>query len=252
MILYYSATGNSKWIATKIAEGTMDEARNITNLIRQGVDPASIQIKDKIGIVFPIYAWRAPQVVVDFIKRLNVPEKAYRYVIGTCGGQAGKTMDKLEKDFKFDAAWSILMPDNYIRMWDINSHEVALQKVEAAEQKLPSIISAINSRESVKDVDEGGWKAPLLSGFINRFFVKYYNKAKGYHVEEGCTSCGLCTTVCVYDNITLNDEGIPVWGNTCNQCGACIHNCPEKCIQYKNVTQKRGRYNFYRDFKDKK
>ncbi len=252
MIIYYSATGNSKWIANQIAKGTSDTAKSLTTLARQGVTPESLVIKDKIGIVFPVYAWRAPKVVVDYIKRLNIPEGVYKYAIATCGGQAGKTMKYLNKDFPTDAAWSLLMPDNYIRMWDVNPKEEMLKKINASKEKLPKIIDAINNKQHIVDVEEGGWIAPILSGIVNWGFVTFLNSAKGYRTDDTCTGCGVCTTQCIFNNIYLDENNRPVWGDKCNQCGACIHNCPVACIQYKNKTQKRGRYNLYRDYKGDK
>lgn len=249
MIFYFSGTGNSQYVAEKIAKGTDDTVQNIAVLTKNLTRIEDVKIGDKLGIVFPVYAWRAPEIVISFVKRLLIPEETYVYAVCTCGAEAAYTMKFFNKTIKLDSCWSLTMPDNYIKMWDVNTYEEALKKVEAAEAKFPAIFEAINSRKSITDVPLG--PIPFIKSYIiNPFFKKVYNTAKGYYVENSCTSCGLCEKICPLNNIALFN-GKPIWGDNCNQCMACIHHCPVKAIQYGKATQKRGRYTFKGMFKDK-
>ena len=63
MILYFSATGNSKYVAARIAEVIHDEIRAITDCI---ADNSFIFKDDRIGIVTPTYFWGLPSIVNDF------------------------------------------------------------------------------------------------------------------------------------------------------------------------------------------
>ena len=47
--------------------------------------------------------------------------------------------------------------------------------------------------------------------------------------------------MCPANNIKMND-GKPEWQHKCEKCVACMQWCPQKSIQYKKVTVKRGRY----------
>ena len=66
--------------------------------------------------------------------------------------------------------------------------------------------------------------------------------SKDYNVNENCTGCGICLKLCPVENIEMTD-GKPSFKNNCEQCLSCIHYCPQKAINYKNITQKRKRYN---------
>ena len=57
MILYFSATGNSKYVAEKIADATGDNAVSIDEY--EGSEKIS-------GIVCPTYSWGVPSVVREF------------------------------------------------------------------------------------------------------------------------------------------------------------------------------------------
>lgn len=249
MIFFFTGTGNSKYIAEVIASGTNDQTQDIGMLVKNQAKIEDILIKDTLGIVFPVYGWQAPDIVLAFVKKLLIPEGTYVYAVCTCGAEAAYTMKAFNKTLKLNSAWSLTMPDNYIKMWDVNPYKEALEKVEKAEKKLPSIIQVINNRESVTDVPLGS--IPFIKSYVvNPFFKKVYNTAKGFYFEESCTSCGLCEKICPLNNITMFNKK-PEWGNNCNQCLACIHNCPVAAIQYGKATKGRGRYTFKGTFKDK-
>ena len=65
MIFYFSGTGNSAWAARQLARLTDDEAYDIISLKEQ----PNIDHAKQIGFVFPVYAWGAPEVVVEFAKK---------------------------------------------------------------------------------------------------------------------------------------------------------------------------------------
>ena len=91
MIFYFSGTGNSKWAAEQIAELTGDEARDIT----KPDQTPDYQNERQIGLVFPIYAWGAPEAACSFAKTLG-KTKALTFAVCTCGSEAGYAMRKLK------------------------------------------------------------------------------------------------------------------------------------------------------------
>jgi MinD superfamily P-loop ATPase len=64
---------------------------------------------------------------------------------------------------------------------------------------------------------------------------------RGYQVSGDCVFCGLCAAVCPAKNITMKD-GKPEFQRGCEGCVACIQHCPKRAIDFKDVTQNRGRY----------
>lgn len=83
MIFYFSGTGNSAWAARQLAKRTGDVACDITTL-KELPDLGSNR---QIGFVFPIYAWGAPEIMVEFAKKLPKTQ-AFTFGVCTCGADA--------------------------------------------------------------------------------------------------------------------------------------------------------------------
>ena len=73
------------------------------------------------------------------------------------------------------------------------------------------------------------------------FIKSLVNKDKGFNVSEACNGCETCSKVCPVGNIQMQ-EGKPIFLHHCEQCVACVQWCPQQAINFKNKTQKRGRY----------
>lgn len=68
MILYFSGTGNSRYVARKIAQELNDELISLNQLIKEEKTDELISADKPFIFVCPTYAWRLPIVVTDFIK----------------------------------------------------------------------------------------------------------------------------------------------------------------------------------------
>jgi len=243
MIFYFSGTGNSEWAAKEIARLTLDEAQDLAPILREGGE-VHIPEGERLGIVFPIYAWAAPKLVREFLARVHA-EGCYRFAVCTCGDEVGRAMKKLSLSFPLQAAWSLAMPNNYIPMFDIDPAEVARKKVQAASMRLHDIAGAVCAGRCVFDVEEGSMPA-LKSGLIAPMFNRFAMSDKPFFAEDTCTSCGMCERICPTENIVLKD-GKPTWQGSCVQCLACLHRCPVRAIQYGKNTKNKGRYYFGKD-----
>ena len=67
MILYFSGTGNSKYVAERIADALGDALVNLNDRIKAS-DTSLVETGERVIIVTPTYAWRIPRVV----RALNV------------------------------------------------------------------------------------------------------------------------------------------------------------------------------------
>lgn len=234
MIYYFSGTGNSRWIAEELALITEDVALNIMD------SSTSTLIEGQtIGIIFPVYAWGPPEVVLDFAKKLEgIP--SFSFALATCGDEAGYSLDKLDKAFTLDSMYSISMPNNYLIGSDLESEEVVRTKISKAKDSLQSIGSEIINQEPTHQINKG--TAPWLkSNLINFGFNKAARSTKPFYATDKCTSCQICVQKCPTETISMVD-GKPHWGERCFQCTACINLCPEEAIQYGQGTENRKRY----------
>lgn len=236
MIFYFSGTGNSKWIAEKIAEKINDKCYDISKLSQI---PETTDEK-QIGFVFPIYAWGIPEPMSILAKKINKNE-TFSFAICTCGAEAGNALKEFSKIYNLDSSYSIIMPSNYIIGEDIEKETIILEKIENAKKEIEKISNEIIQRKKVYFVHEGKL-AKLKSSIINKSFNEFARNTKPFYANEKCNGCGLCAKTCPASTITIVN-GKPVWNKKCYQCLRCINYCPQRAIQYGKKTEKRGRYN---------
>lgn len=245
MIFYFSGTSNSKYIAYLLAKSLNDKVYNIAQCIDDKSYNFTIEQDEKVGFVFPIYAWRAPEMVISFIKKLNFcGNSIYFYALATCGEDCGLAMRKLEKTAKKNKIdlklfKSIQMPNNFIPMSDIDSEEEIKLRLKKAQEIILDISKKINKNLTVYEVSEGKGKF-IKSNIIAPLFNKFFKASKGLFADENCIKCNLCQTICPTHNISF-DEKIN-FGKNCTNCLACLHSCPQKAIQFNKTTQNKGRY----------
>ena len=237
MIFYFSATGNSRWAALRLAELTGDRA---VDMVKRS--PSSYDLTGQtVGLVFPIYAWGVPEPMDLFVRQLR-GKPAFAFAAATCGQEAGKALDRLNRYFPLDSRYTLIMPDNYVFWLEPETGEAGKEKVRAAAEKLPRIAAEISARKPVTDV-RVGLLAGLKSGPVNKGFNRFARSTRPFYADTRCNGCGLCASVCPAHTIRLQD-GKPRWGEKCYQCTACINRCPTGAIQYGKGTRKRGRYRF--------
>lgn len=245
MIFYFSGTGNSAWVARELGKQLGESGENIATRLMAGETSYLAKAGETIGIVFPVYAWAAPELVSDFAKGIVLDRDNFVFAVAVCGDTAGRAVEKLGKDIQIDSGFSVLMPNNYVVLFSTDTRERVEGLVLDARGRIPDIAERIRSRESVMDIKKGalpGLKTALIAPLFNR----WGRSTKYFFAEPTCDGCRVCEKVCPVGVVTL-EEGRPVWSGDCLQCLACLHYCPKKAIQYTKRTRKAGRYNFEKD-----
>ena len=118
MILYFSAEGNSRYVAERIAEHLGDVAVSIEAFKGETNPHIAVEEGVCLGFIAPTYCWDLPTPAVDFLKRatFEVPANAYVFTATTFGTTAGQTTrfaaDILrDHGAKTAAQYSVQMPD---------------------------------------------------------------------------------------------------------------------------------------------
>ena len=137
MILYFSGTGNSRYIAKRIAKELKEETIDINQRIKNK-DYSSIDIDCNVIIVTPTYAWRIPKIVLEFLLKIELITAKRIWFVMSCGseiGNASKYNQKLASTKKLDymGTMQIIMPENYIAMFNAPTIEKAKDIVKSAE-----------------------------------------------------------------------------------------------------------------------
>ena len=249
MVLYFSATGNSRYVAERIARETKDEIVSFNLLMKQNNQDDLISEGKPFVFVCPTYAWRLPRVVEDYIKKTTFKGSRKAYFVLTCGGETASASNHVKKlcqykDWDLQGYAQVRMPDNYLLMFPGVDQAAAKEINRKAEPIINQILVDIHAGNSISSTDENSIVNQLKSGLINGIFYRFLVNARGFHINEAkCVSCGKCAELCPLNNIILTG-GEPLWGNHCTQCMACLHRCPTEAIEYKKKTQGKPRYFF--------
>ena len=246
MVLYFSGTGNSRYIAQHIAEAIGDELLSMNDRIKAG-ESSPVTSDKRLVIVTPTYAWRIPRIVRDHLAETDFPCGAQAWFVMTCGseiGNAAKYNRALcqEKQLTYMGTAQIIMPENYIAMFNAPQAEEARQIVARAEPDIDRVISAIKTGQKFA-LPRNNLYDRFMSGSVNPTFYKFFVKAKAFRAGDRCTGCGKCASLCPVNNITLAG-GRPVWGDRCTHCMACICYCPAEAIEYGRKSVGQPRYHF--------
>lgn len=242
MILYFTGTGNSRYAARTIGAALGEETISIGDLMKAGEHPV-FQSESPYLIVSPVYAWRLPRVVEEFLSKCRFEGSRDMAFVLTCGdgiGDAGRYARKLceSMGMNYRGISEVVMPENFITMFKAPSREEETEIMDEAEGRIAEIIKDLTAG---RDLTQKGARHSLLSRVINPGFYRMFVKGEPYWVKESCTGCGLCEKLCPMNTISLKD-GKPVWGAGCTQCMACIANCPAEAIEYGKKTRGKRRY----------
>ena len=246
MVLYFTGTGNSKYVAQRIAEGLGDTLLCMNDRIRAG-DTSPVETGRRLVIVTPTYAWRIPRLVRDWLRSTELRGAERIWFVMTCGseiGNAGKYNRALcgEKGLTCMGTAQIVMPENYIAMFNAPQSDKAREIVAKAEPDIDRAIAAIRESRAFAPTRRNLYDR-FMSGPVNPVFYACVVKAKAFAVSDACVGCGRCARRCPTNSITLRG-GKPVWGKGCTHCMACICYCPAEAIEYGKKSLGKPRYHF--------
>ncbi len=240
MIFYFTGTGNSYDAAMQLAGD--DVLVNIADCVAEKKYAFELGEDEAVGIVFPVYFGGMPSIVKYFVKMLSFDRHpAYLYAVLTCGGDGFGAecmlVKELEKQgLQADAVFTMVMPDNYILMYEPATDEERARALEKSKTTLAEIKEKLDARQHVEP--KAGLVAKATTTLMYPFYV-HGRKTKKFFADEKCTGCGLCEKRCPANAIRMVD-GKPVWvKERCVQCMACLR-CEH--VQYGKITAKRKRY----------
>lgn len=246
MILYFSATGNSEYVAQKIRNEIEDETLNLLQKFQTN-DCSEIHSEKPWIIVSPTYAWRIPRILQKWFLNTQLTGNRNIYFIMTCGGSIGNANAYIQKlctakGLKLLGCIPIVMPDNYLVLFKPPTKEQAVKIIKNAEEPIYNTALLIKNEQPYPQPTIS-FTDKLNSGIVNDLFYPFFVHDKKFYSTNDCISCGICKKICPMNNISL-PNGKPVWNKHCTHCMACICHCPKKAIEYGKRSKGLERYTF--------
>ena len=246
MVLYFTGTGNSRYLARRIAEGLEMPLYDLNACIK-AEDTAPVQTGRDVVLVTPTYAWRIPQVVSEWLGKTALTGAERIWFVMDCGSEIGNAAGynrqlAAQKQLQYMGTAQIIMPENYIAMFDAPQAEEARRIVAKAQPDIDRSIAAVREGRPFPPPHDRLYDR-FMSGPVNPIFYACFVKSSAFTVSEACTGCGQCVRRCPTNSITLRDAR-PVWGKGCTHCMACICYCPTSAIEYRKKSLGKPRYHF--------
>lgn len=216
MILFFTGTGNSRYIARRIADSLGDELLNMNERIKAW-DTSEISADGRLVFVVPTYGWRIPRIVEKWIDETPFSGSFKVWFVMDCGGEIGdadKYIRQLcsRKSFDYMGVKQIVMPENYVAMFGVPNDEQAARIIEKAQPDIADASETIKAEKKFAQPRRNAYDK-LMSDIVNPVFYKLFVKADAFTANDKCIGCGKCAKMCPLNNIKLK---------TVNRSGARI------------------------------
>lgn len=249
LICYFSGTGNTEKVVRSVRDAfESHDCSVLLHKVEKGLDDLPDDF-DMLGIAYPVHAFNAPEIVVDFAKKLEKSPVQKKLFIFKTSGEPLKLNNisslKLvsilkKKNFVLTNEYHYCMPYNMIFR---HTDQMAYDMWQLAQQLIPIDVGEIMSGKSAK----------LKKVFCGRFIawimrIEWWGgrfNGKKYKVTDKCINCQKCVRSCPVGNITIKD-GKFVFGKKCIMCMRCSFHCPTNAIKigWFESWKVNGAYNF--------
>ena len=237
IILYFTGTGNCLYVARELADEST-ELLSIPQLVKKGRYTLEA---DEIGIVYPVYGHMPPNMVREFIGKAHL-KAGYKFAVLTYGNRKCSSVEiwddvSRKAGCPFDYITTMIMVDNWLPNFDMNE-QIKIDKhiPESLERIRTDLAARRRWHEPVTELERQQHAGFLQASGVNPETGLLMRSQDAFTVTDACIGCGICTEVCPRGNYELTSTGVKTEGD-CEFCFACIHNCPQKAILFKQIKE---------------
>ena len=239
-MLYFSGTGNSKYVAEMFChymnkETDTDTAESIsiednTNFSRL------INSEEVIAFCYPVYSSRVPRIMRDFALKYKDFLEGKKIII-LCtqmlfSGDGARAFTDLFPGDYFEVIYAehFLMPNNICNVFlvPLASKNTVKRYLRYAERKMKTVCENINAGI----IKKRGFNifSRLLGLPQGYFWPAIEEKIKrSVRINDDCTQCGRCFSSCPMNNLTF-EKGEITHKSNCLGCYRCVNDCQQKAI----------------------
>jgi ferredoxin/flavodoxin len=233
-IFLFSGTGMTKYVVDNITRELqkIQVKFDIYPIEKTQIQDISLSTYDTVGIAYPVHAFNAPKIVIDFARQLPPGLSSNVFLISTAGEKhpinysSSKLLIKIlhKKNYHVFYDKQLYMPSNFAIKYD--------------EPKVKQLIEAVNTviPQIARDIDNSTY-CKQNSGFLSNFMA-FIGRAewfgavfigKLFYTDQKCTHCGVCANSCPNHNIVNGNCMHFNWH--CGLCMRCLYVCPQHAIK---------------------
>lgn len=241
-VVYFSQSGTTARVADAIGAG-LRSAGYLVDLwnLRDG-PPPEISGCDLIGIGSPVYYYRLPFNVADYLRTLPRLQGVPAFYFLVHGSHAFDAVNSLrqalaERGVRDVGCFRCHGEANYLghlkEGYLFSPDHPSPDELNRATEFGTAVGRCASNGIHVSAADDS--KPPLVyrieRAATSRWLVEQvYSRL--FDVDPGrCTACGLCMETCPTKNIEKDQHGHPRWGRRCLYCLSCEMKCPEDAIR---------------------
>ena len=241
-IVYFSQNGTTAQVAGSIAAGLRDAGYGVVLSNLRDEPPPDVGSCDILGIGSPVYYYRLPFNVTDYLESLPPIEDKPVFYFLVHGSHAFDAVNSLRHFVARRGAIDVgyfhcygeayflgHLREGYLFSPDHpSSHELERATAfgtDAARR------AAEGRSASAKDEPRPPFVYRMERRMLDRWLVEQLYSRLFKVDPEKCTACGICLDICPTKNIRENEDGRPLWGRNCLYCLSCEMQCPEDAIR---------------------
>ncbi|MGL5822745.1 MAG: EFR1 family ferrodoxin [Sarcina sp.] len=234
VVLYFSGTGNTKYVANKFAEKMKAKSYSIEEKINF---KKLILNSDVITFCYPIYGSCVPSIMMDFVDaNKSILNNKKLIILSTqmmFSGDGSRVFVDLLEGVNFEVIYAehFNMPLNIpnIPLVNVKNGKKLNKKIKKVDKKLDGMCKNIEAKV-VKKRGFNKFSEFIGYNFQRRGFSKFDNKIKnGVKITDECILCEQCVRVCPKNNLFMGDKKLKTKGQ-CTACNRCVNICPKKAI----------------------
>jgi len=233
IMIYFSGTGNSKYIAELFGQKLHISCYSIED----DVDFSKLILSEEIiAFCYPIYGSRVPRIMREFVSK-HAQQIENKKLIIFCtqmifSGDGARAFTDIFPHGFVDVIYAehFLMPNNVCNVFitPLPTSKKIQKYLSKANIKMQTvcddILNGVTKKRGFNFVSRalGAIQGAFLPGIEKWALGRVW-------IDNDCNECLLCVSICPANNFEYNKTTVET-KNNCMMCFRCINKCPQKAI----------------------